>query len=68
MYQQIRRYLPICNFAVAVTGVAFQMIVLYPWHKQISNEIAEMQTGTPKKNQGIIAVSNEITWEISDGP
>ena len=29
MYQQLRRYLPFCNFMVEITGVMFQTTVLF---------------------------------------
>ena len=70
MYQQLRRYLPFCNFVVAITGVMFQTTVLYPWHKQLSKELAEIKVGLVKlPNQNKIPnKSNQILWNIADDP
>ena len=37
------RNLPIINFCISYTALLFQIGVLYPWHKQISNQINNIE-------------------------
>ena len=44
MFNQFVKNLPVFNFITSVTALAFQITVLYPWHKEISviiNEISK---------------------------
>lgn len=34
--QEILRILPIASFTVGLMGIAFQVLVLYPWHEELS--------------------------------
>jgi hypothetical protein len=37
------RHLPLINTVVATTALMFQVIVFYPWHKDISNQITQIK-------------------------
>lgn len=39
MYRRALRNLPIINFFVSSAALSFQMFVLNPWHKRISDEL-----------------------------
>lgn len=38
------KYIPVVNTVVATSALAFQICVLYPWHKRLSQEFDEMKT------------------------
>jgi hypothetical protein len=49
------RHLPLINTVVATTALMFQVTVLYPWHKDISNQITQI-----KEQQKNIIQTNQI--------
>ncbi|KAL2919409.1 hypothetical protein HK105_201095 [Polyrhizophydium stewartii] len=42
------RVLPAVNFAIGTTALAFQTLVLYPWHNELDREFRELE-GTHAK-------------------
>ncbi|KAJ5569132.1 hypothetical protein N7450_011618 [Penicillium hetheringtonii] len=40
----ISRGLPLVNFAVASSALAFQVFVLYPWHHQLDHEFKALKS------------------------
>ncbi|EOD52139.1 hypothetical protein GTA08_BOTSDO07390 [Neofusicoccum parvum] len=38
-----RRWLPYLNFTVAVSALAFQTGVLYPWHEELDHEFKKLK-------------------------
>ena len=41
-YPKVASTLPLINFAISSTALAFQMTVLYPWHKEIDHSHAKL--------------------------
>ncbi|EBA27272.1 hypothetical protein V6Z96_009136 [Aspergillus fumigatus] len=39
----ITRGIPLVNFAVASSALAFQVFVLYPWHNQLDAEFKSLK-------------------------
>ncbi|KAK5651672.1 hypothetical protein OQA88_11738 [Cercophora sp. LCS_1] len=40
----ITRVVSLTNFAVASSALAFQVFVLYPWHKQLDDDFEKLRT------------------------
>ena len=38
----LKEYLPLMSFCIAVCAFLFQVIVLYPWHLELSKEFAKL--------------------------
>jgi hypothetical protein len=38
-----RKYLPLINFCISSSALGFQIFVLYPWHKQLSDEFDDLK-------------------------
>lgn len=36
-------YVPIINLAIATTSLGFQITILNPWHKKLSNDFNEVK-------------------------
>jgi hypothetical protein len=45
----ILRYLPVFNFVVASSALAFQITVLYPWHNELDREFHVLKRSHEKK-------------------
>jgi hypothetical protein len=41
--REFMKILPIVSFAVGITGVCFQVFVLYPWHEELSYEFKALE-------------------------
>jgi hypothetical protein len=39
----VTRTFSLTNFAIATSALAFQVFVLYPWHKELDEGFAEMR-------------------------
>jgi hypothetical protein len=60
----VNHYLPIVNFVIASSGLVFQTTVLYPWHKNISKQIDEMDKKIDKKINNKINKKNKFEPNI----
>ena len=39
----LRKAIPLVNFVIATSALAFQVFVLYPWHHQLEKDFHELQ-------------------------
>ena len=46
MFRRFYRNLPLVNFFISSSALAFQMNVLYPWHKQLRKDILQLKKTT----------------------
>lgn len=37
------KHLPLINFVIATSALTFQVMVLYPWHHQLSSEFSHVK-------------------------
>lgn len=49
MFTRFHRRLPFINFCISSTGLAFQVFILSPSHKQINDELKVFNTANNKK-------------------
>ena len=48
MFLRYMKYLPPITFAISTTSFLFQVTVLNPWHKQISNQLTQLDQSISK--------------------
>ena len=51
MHPWLRTSLPYINFGVAVSALAFQVTVLYPWHCVLDDDFKQLRIEQEKKLQ-----------------
>jgi len=45
------RYLPIISFLIGSSALTFQVMVLYPWHKELDTEFKRLKDLKEKQNR-----------------
>jgi len=50
MFNRLYKHLPLVTFITSATALTFQTNVLYPWHKDISNQIKLLEQKIDKHN------------------
>lgn len=59
-YTSLMRVLPLLSFALSVTGVCFQVFVLYPWHEELSYEFKSLETAIIKLDQTLEGLDPDV--------
>lgn len=54
--QNFLRNLPLLAFGSAIAGVTFQVVVLYPWHEELSYEFKELEASIIRLDRALEAV------------
>jgi hypothetical protein len=57
-------YLPILNFGIGATALVFQLGVLYPWHKEIGDDMQMMSQALTKKRLAVMTSNNLPTSTV----
>jgi hypothetical protein len=57
-----RRFSP-TNFAIATSALCFQVLVLYPWHKRLDEDFAELK----KEHLRVLGGGEKALNEIREG-
>ncbi len=51
--EKVRHYLPKINFVIALSALAFQTMMLYPWHHELDREFKVLQAEQDAKFKSI---------------
>jgi len=59
-WSKFAKVLPLINFVIASTALAFQIEVLYPWHPDANAMIERFQVTQAKEIDGMIAAETPL--------
>jgi hypothetical protein len=57
-----RKILPFINFSIATSALAFQTMVLYPWHEQLEEDFKALE----KLQQGTLSEFHQMKLKRMD--
>jgi hypothetical protein len=59
----VTRRFSLTNFAIATSALCFQVLVLYPWHKRLDEDFAELK----KEHLRVLHEGETALKEIREG-
>lgn len=61
-----KKYLPIASLIIGSSALAFQMLVLYPWHHELDKEFRKLKKQKLERDEHLNAFNNEKIIQINN--